>query len=165
MPNGVGTWGSITTDADYKVFTMHFLDASGDTWTEQLFTALSATAAAVQAWIVLYQLTTQASIYGVEQSLGWFGDKDPDNAEAGYRGGIEQGINLLFKDADTRVTRPLRIPAPVETILQGNQDIPLLSAAALSDLLVATLVLQPDYPFVSAQYTGRRERKNNPRVG
>jgi hypothetical protein len=165
MPNGIGTWGAITADPDYNVYTLHFVDASNDTWTEQLFTALSATAAAVQAWIVLYQLTTQSSIYGIIKGQGWFGDRDPDNAEAGYRGGIEQGINLLFKDPDTRETRPMRIPAPVEDIMQGNQDIPLLSSDALSDLLVATLALQPDYPFVSAQYTGRRERKNNPKVG
>jgi hypothetical protein len=165
MPNGIGTWGSVATDPDFNVYTLHFVDASNDTWTEQLFTALSATAAAVQAWIILYQLTTQASIYGVDKVQGWYGDRDPDNAEAGYRGGIEQGINLLFKDPDTRVTRPMRIPAPVEEIMQGNQDIPLLSSDPLSDLIIATLALQPDYPFQNGQYTGRRERKNNPRVG
>lgn len=165
MPNGIGTWGAITTDPDYNVYTLHFVDASNDTFTEQLFTALSATAAAVQAWITLYQLATQSSIYGVIKGQGWFGDKDPENAQAGFRGSVADGINMLFKDPDTRVTRPMRIPAPVEDSMQGNQDIPLLSSDPLSDLIIATLALQPDYPLVHAQFTGRRERRNNPKVG
>ena len=108
MASGTGTWQDITTAAQYKVFTVHLIDASGDTFTTRLVTALAATAAAVQAWIALYQIATQASVYGVTQELGWFGDKDPDNAVAGYRGSVSDGINLLFKDPDTRDTRPLR---------------------------------------------------------
>lgn len=165
MPPGTGTWVDVTTAAPQTVFTLHMVDASNDTFTERLVVAVSTTLAAVQAWVALYQLVTQASVYGVTRESQWFGDKDPDNAEAGYRGSVSDGVNLLFKDPDTRDTRPLRAVAPVSDIMQGNQDIPLLSSDPLSDLILATIAIQPLYLFQDAQFTGRRERRNNPRVG
>ena len=164
MANGTITVGALTVDPDFRAFTFSLMDVSGDSWAETLYVALTATRTAIQAWMELYQLVTQATIFKVEESFGWGGDADPDNAEAGIRSGVENGINLLFKNPDTRQTRPLRIVAPEPAILQGNQDIPLLSATNLTNLIVATLALQPTYPFVSAQYTSRRERKNNPKV-
>jgi len=161
---GTGTWGTLTVDPDYRVFTGHLMDASGDTWTEQLFVAIGATYAAIQAWWVLYQITTQASVYGVTEERGWVGDADPDNAEFLARSGVENGINLSFKDPDTRDTRPLRVVAPVAATMQGNQDIPLLSSDELSDLIIATAAFQPTYEMRAAQYTTHRERKGNPRV-
>jgi hypothetical protein len=163
MP-GIGTWGDVTTDANSRSFTLYLMDASGDLWTERLVVALSATLTAIQAWVALYQAVTQASVYGVEENIGWFGDADPDNATFLARFGIETGINLGIKNADTSETRPLRVVAPIAAVMQGMQDIPLLSATAMSALIVATLALQPDFNLTHAQYTVHRERKNNPRV-
>jgi hypothetical protein len=39
-----------------------------------------------------------------------------------------------------------------------------MSADELSDLIVATLALQTGFGLASAQYTTRKERKNNPKV-
>lgn len=159
-----GTWGSVAAAADNRVFTLHMMDASGDLWTEQLWTAIAATYAAVQAWVILYQAVTQTTIYGVTEENSWMGDADPDNADAEKRMGGETGINLLFKDPNTRITRPIRVIAPEPDTMQGNQDIPLLTSDGLSDLIVATLGLNAAYPFASAQYTVHRERKGNPKV-
>lgn len=163
MP-GTGTWVDLEDPASQRSFTVHLMDASGDTWTEKLIVALSATYAAIQAWVVLYQAVTQASVYDVTEEFSWAGDADPDNAQFLARSGVENGINLSLRDPDTTDTRPLRVVAPIAAIMQGNQDIPLLSATALANLIVATLALQPGYNLRSAQYTSHRERKNNPRV-
>lgn len=162
---GTATFGNVTNPADFRSFTIHLMDNSTDRWTEQLFVALSATYTAINAWIVLYQLTTQASVYGVTEQNAWFGDADPDLTDNAMRSGVENGINLSLKNANTRDLSPLRVVAPIPDILQGNQDIPLLTATALSNLIVATLALKSGYNLQSAQYTTHRERKNNPKVG
>lgn len=161
---GTGTWVDIEDDPTSRAFTVHFMDASGDTWTERLVVAITTTYAAIQAWVLLYQAITQASIWDVTEELSHAGDADPDNATFLARSGIEQGINLSFKNPATSDTFALRDVAPVTAVLQGNQDIPLLSATAMTNFIVATIALLDGYDFVSAQYTGRRERKNNPKV-
>ncbi len=161
---GTPTFGALTNAADFRKFNVHLMDNSGDTWIETLYTAIAATYTAINAWVVLYQLATQASVFSVEEVNTWAGDADPDFTDAVLRSGVENGINLNIRNADTRALRPLRVVAPIPDILQGTQDIPLMSATALSNLIVATVALQSGFTLQSAQYTTRRERKNNPRV-
>lgn len=163
MP-GTPTWGDLETAADERAISFTVMDASGDTWPQKLYVALTATYAAIQAWLELYQACTNTSIFDVRDERSWNGDADPDNAVAAFRSSKENGINLLFKDADTGDTFPLRVVGPVADIMQGNQDIPLLTGGSLDELILATIGLQPDYNFASAHYTVRRERTNNPRV-
>jgi hypothetical protein len=48
--------------------------------------------------------------------------------------------------------------------MQGNQDIPLLSSAEMTALILAELAILTGYSLESAQFTERRERSNNPRI-
>lgn len=162
---GVGTWGSVTTDPDKIAHTLYMVDASGDRWTEQLVTAVSATLAAIQAWLVLYQTVTQASIWKVERAFVWEGAMDTSNAEFGARFEVKNGINLSFRDAVTEQLNPLRVVSPETGTMQGTTDIPVPNTAPLSDLITATIGLNPDYAFQTAQYTIHRERRGNPKVG
>lgn len=163
MP-GTDTYGDFTAAADDRVISFSVIDASGDTWADQLFVAIAATSAAIEAWLQLYQAVTNTSIFDVRDTRGWHGDADPDNAVAAFRSGKDDGINLLFKDADTSETRPLRVVGPVADVMQGNQDIPLLNGGSMDELIVATIGLAPTFNFASAQFTSRRERKGNPKV-
>jgi hypothetical protein len=163
MP-GTSTFGDVTTAADVRKISFSVMDASGDTFPEMIYVALTATYTAIQAWLALYQAVTNTSIFDVEDIRGWSGDADPDNAVAAFRSGKDQGINLLFKNADTRDTIPLRVVGPVADVMQGNQDIPLLTGGSMDELIVATIGLQPTYNFASAQFTVHRERKGNPKV-
>ena len=159
------TYGNLTDEPDVRAISFSVIDASGDTWPGKLLVAIDATYAAINAWLVLYQACTNTSIFEVRDEFSWSGDADPDNATAAYRSQKENGINLLFKNADTEDTFPIRVVGPVAAIMQGNQDIPLMvGAGSLDELIVATVGLQPDYNFVSSQYTVHRERSGNPKV-
>lgn len=163
---GIGTWGNINLDdPDAIVYTMSMIDASGDRWTEQLITALTATLAAVQAWMVLYQSVTQSSIWKVVRSEVWEGAMDTSNAEFAARFEVKNGINLSFRDDATNDLRPLRVVSPETSTMSGTTDIPTPAVPPLSDLLTATVGLNPDYAFQTAQYTIHRERRGNPKVG
>lgn len=161
-----GTWGNIgTTDPDLHKYTFSMIDASGDRWTEDLIVALTATLAAVQAWMVVYQNVTQASIWRVERSEIWEGVMDQSNASFGARFEVKNGINLSFRDSVSEALDPLRLVAPETGTMQGTTDIPVPGAGDLAGLITATIGLKPTAVFQTAQYTIHHERRGNPKVG
>lgn len=145
--------------------TIHLIDASGDLHTESVYNAGDGLGdqAEIEALVLDYQAATNASIWKVSQTLEWEGDADPDNALALYRASVASGINLLFKDLTTLNQQTPRLIAPIAEVMQGNQDIPLLTATAMSNLITQYLAAAlSTYNLKSAQYTDRKERKNNP---
>jgi len=159
---GTRTAPAFTATATGRMITIHLMDTSGDLFTDKLFVALAATAAAIEAWIAAYQAATNASVYAVTDTILRDGDADPDNAVAAFRSGVENGINLLFKNPTTRQTFTQRLIAPVAADMQGDQDVPLLSSTEMTDLITTTLALTSGYNFKQSQYTSHRERTNNP---
>lgn len=161
---GTSTAPAVTGTATETAATLHLIDASGDLYAENLQLPAAATQAQINVIALAYQAATNASLYGVTVNRGWFGDADPDNAVAAYRGQTESGINLLYHNIAAETSYAQRLIAPIAAVMQGNQDIPLLTATELSDLIVATLAAKTGFSLTSAQYTGRRERRNNPRI-
>jgi len=143
--------------------TVHLIDASGDVKTDFIAGGTS-DLVDVQAWVNAYQACTQASVWKVSFTQEWEGEADPQNAEALFRGEVQNGINLLFKDIALGLKQTPRIYAPVASIMQGNQDIPLLTGVAATLITQYLNMLAQNYVLDSAQYTGRRERSNNPRI-
>jgi len=158
----VRTAPAFTAAATYRQITLQVIDASGDKDAVGFLVPIAATAATIEAIADTYQEATQASVYGIIDSQFREGDADPDNADVDQRNSNAEGINLLFKDLATRMVAPVRVVAPVPATMQGNQDIPLLSSDELTNLIVAVLAVKPSFDFTRAQYTERRERKNNP---
>ena len=156
-PDVTGVVTGVTTS-------LHLVDASGDLQTESITGTAVPLAADVQAWATQYQLASQASLYSVTQTFQWTGDRDPDNADVGQRNSLSDGVNLLWRNIALGLTEGSRVMAPVPAIMQGNQDIPLLTAAPFPALIAAYAAILSGYSLESAQFTGRRERKNNPRI-
>lgn len=159
---GTRTAPAFTATATDRQISLLLIDASGDLYSENLRVPVAATAANIEAWAGKYALASQASLYGIIDYQIRMGDADPDNANTDQRNSVKDGINLLFKNLTTHLTEPERLVAPILAVLQGNQDIPLLSATEASDLITATLTLLTGFTFQRAQFTERRERKNNP---
>lgn len=162
---GTSTIPAFSGTATARLISLRMIDASGDNHSEALYIAPTATDAEVQALIDQYQAATQSSLFSITDTYVYEGDEDSDNAETDQRNSVKQGINLLYKDpASPEMSITPRVVAPVPAILQGNQDIPLLTAAPFPALIAAITALKPTYNLTSAQYTERRERSNNPRV-
>lgn len=154
----------VTTAATSVNSTLHLIDASGDLYTDNILTVTAPTPAQVQAWSVAYQAATQASLWKVSTLSVWEGDADPQNADVGQRNSVKDGVNLLWKNIATLNTQTPRLIAPIAATMQGNQDIPLLSATEFTNLIVAYAAILSGYNLQSAQFTERRERSNNPRI-
>ncbi len=159
----VRTAPAITTPPNLVQLSIRLIDASGDNWSESMYVPATMTDLEIESLVANYQLSTQASVYQVEKSFQWSGEEDSDNADNGYRGSVAKGINLLFKDALTAQTSTPRVIAPVPAIMQGNQDIPLL-VAPLTALATDLLIANSPKTLNSIQFTGRRERNNNPKI-
>lgn len=144
--------------------TIHLIDASGDVITDNIVSVTAPTAAELEAWAATYQLSTQASIWKVSSVSNWEGDADPNNADVGQRNTVKEGINLLWKNIATLKTQNPRVVAPIAAVMQGNQDIPLLSATEMVNLIAAYQAILTGFDLQSAQFTARRERSNNPRI-
>jgi len=153
-----------TAAATRRLVSLHLIDASGDLWSESFYVPVAATAANLEAWAAAYAATSQASLYALGDYTERIGDADPDNADTLQRNSVKQGINLTYKNLTTNGTIGQRVVAPIPADLQGNQDIPLLTATEMTALIGATTTLQSGYLLQEAQYTERRERKNNPRI-
>lgn len=147
------------------LYTIHLIDAGGDTFTDALRFLTPPTTAELEAHVVAYQAATNASVYGISRTDEYFGEADPDNAVFAARSGVQNGVNCLFRNATTLQSTTPRVVAPIAEIMQGNQDIPLVTATAFTALLTSYLtVLGADWSLDSVQYTSRRERTNNPRI-
>jgi len=159
------TVGALTVTEN--LVSLNLVDISNDTHSEPISLAGGALTdmADIEAIAADYQAASNASLWRVTQTVIWEGDRDPDNAVAAFRGGIENGINLLFRDIANLDTQTMRLVAPIAAVLQGNQDIPLLTATEASNLITEYLNLLAGYEFRNAQYTTRRERRGNPRIG
>lgn len=163
MPAGTRTAPNVSVASPAPIqTTLHLVDASGDLYTENVPYPSTQTLADVEAFAAAYQAATQASLYQVTQLNIWAGDLDPDNAVAGYRGSVKDGVNMLWKDLTAQKSLSPRLVAPIENVMQGNQDIPLLTATEFTALITAIGTLIVSYNLQSAQYTERRERANNP---
>jgi len=147
-----------------SITSIHAVDASGDLYTDSIATPDLVSDGLVEAWVDAYQAATNASVYKVSQSIEYIGSLDPDNAVAAFRGSVAEGVNLLFRNGTTLDTETPRLIAPVAATMQGNQDIPLVTSTELDDLITAILAFLTGYALDSAQFTGRRERRNNPRI-
>ena len=161
---GTRTAGTFTGTPTHRRITFHMIDVSGDVFADSFYVPAATLAAEIETLAATYQAASQASMYDISDSGSYLGDADPDNAEVGQRNSVKDGINLLFKDAATLDTFTPRVVAPIPAIMQGNQDIPLLSATQLSNFILQMLVVKPAFNLDSAQFTERRERSNNPRV-
>lgn len=144
--------------------TLHLIDASGDIVTEYIPLSAAQINANIENWAADYQAATQSSLYGISVQSNWFGDADASNADVAQRNSVKDGVNLLFKNPSELYTYNQRLIAPIAAVMQGNQDIPLLSATAFTDLILSYQTMIAGWTLYSAQYTERRERKNNPRV-
>lgn len=163
MP-GTRTAPLFTAAANARRITLYLIDGSGDLTTETKYVAVAATAADIEAWAAAYQDATQASLYWIDDVLIRSGDADPDNASVLQRSSVKDGVNLAYKNPTTLASVGSRLVAPVPDVMQGNQDIPLLTEPEFTALIAAELALMTGFSLQSAQYTERRERKNNAKI-
>lgn len=160
---GIRTAPAVTATATGRLLTLHLIDASGDHWAESFYIAVAATTAQIEDFAAEYAEKTQASLWKVTAELQWEGAEAQSNANDDQRDSVMDGVNLLFSSITLHNSQTPRLVAPILGVMDGDKDIPL--TLEFLGITAAFIVLSPGYTFKTMQYTERRERKNNPRVG
>lgn len=157
---GTRTAPTVDGTPNKVIISLSVIDASGDKYADSLVLLAAPLAADIEAYVAAYQLVTQASVYAVRVDSYYEGDADPDNAETDQRNSVTDGINLLWKDFTALKSQTSRVVAPIPEVMQGNQDIPLLTYADMITYIAETGDILTAYALQSAQYTNRVQRNN-----
>jgi hypothetical protein len=161
---GTRTAGTVDGTANKFTATLHLIDASGDASAVSIVSATALSNVDIEALAAAYQACTQASIWKISVSSEYAGAKETNNAESNARSSVKDGINMLFRASDGFSAETIRVVAPDPSTMSGDDDIPLPGASPLTGLTTAGNTITGG-TFESAQYTERRERRNNPRRG
>lgn len=161
---GTRTAPAFTAAMTRRLITLHLIDRSGDLWAEGFIVPIAATAASIETWAAAYAASSQASLFKITDEQVREGARLSTNANFDQRNQVSQGINILFRNPTTNGTITPRVVAPVLAAMLGDQDIPVVDEDPIEAFISSVTALQATYNLQSAQYTDRRERKNNPRV-
>jgi len=154
---GTQTAPTMVTAATYRLISIHFVDASGDVWTESFRTPIATTAAQLDTLIADIQERSNASIWRVDDQLIREGAAAKSNATVLPRSqSVFDTVFLTFKNIATSVTQRIYIPAPLEVTLVAESDTP--NNTDLADVATAAaVVLGAGFVWQSSRYTEHRE--------
>lgn len=154
---GTMTAPLLTAAATYRLISIHFVDASGDVWTESFRTPLATTGAQLDALIADIQERSNASIWRVDDQLIREGAAAKTNATKLPRSeSVFDAVFLTFKNIGTNVVYRIYIPAPLEATLLDETDTP--NNTDLADVATAAgVVLGAGFVWQSSRYSEKRE--------
>lgn len=148
---------------NYRVLSLRMIDISGDKKSEAFEISPTAAAAAIEAFVAGYAARTHANIYSVWDNQVYNSAAASSVATSGAKSdSVADGINFLYVAA-TNESEDVRLVAPIASLIVGDTDAVDAAAAAAFNALVEPL-LTGTKVGVTAQYTERKEKQNNPKL-
>lgn len=148
---------------NYRILSLRMIDISGDKRAEGFEISPTATAVAIEAFVAGYAARTRANIYSVWDNQVYNTPASAGDAQAGAKSdSVADGINFLYV-SNTNESEDVRLVAPIDTLMIGDTDTVDPVAGAAFNALVEPL-LTGTKVGVTAQYTERKEKKNNPKT-
>ena len=148
---------------NYRLLSLRMIDISGDKKSEGFEINPTAAAADIEAFIVGYAARTNSKIYAVFDMQGYTAPNTVTGAlDAPKSASLADGINFLYV-SNTNDSEDVRLLAPIASLFVDTTDTIDPTAAAAFNALVTPL-LTGTKVAVTAQYTERKEKKNNPKT-
>lgn len=174
---GTRTAPDVTGVATILELSVHFIDISGDTWSEAHFIPVASTAAQREAYIDALQAASGASIYKVRvvtdfgtDALADSGNADetPDNYKSDS---VFDSLNVTIKhntDPEKK-NKIVRVPAPMKSLFTSQagytSDVIDGESAELAALLVAALAMfGAGWSIAWARYSEKSELNEKVRI-
>lgn len=124
---GTRTAPSLTGSATILELSVHFIDDSGDTWSEAHFIPVASTAAQREAYVAGLQAASGASIYKVKVHTDFGSDALADSGNAEENAALLKSrsvfdsLNVTLKNTDPEKTNKIvRVPAPIYNLFVNN---------------------------------------------
>lgn len=148
---------------NFRLLSLRLIDVSGDKRSEGFEISPTAAAADIEAFVAGYAARTNSKIYAVYDMQGYTAAATISGAlDASKSSSVADGINFLYVSA-TNDSEDVRLVAPIASLFVDTTDGIDPTAAAAFNALVEPL-LTGTKVGVTAQYTERKEKKNNPKV-
>lgn len=161
---GTRTAPTIDGTPNYRLLSLRLVDKSNDKRAETFEIALASDPADIEDFVAGYALRTNSSVYGVYDVSGYVSPAQASNAGVGTKSSsVADGINFLYTGA-TGDSEDVRLIAPIGSLFVGDTDGIDPVAAAAFNALVTPLLVGTKVP-ITAQYTERKEKQNNPKLG
>lgn len=166
MP-GTRTAPDVTTAATIKTISVHWIDNSGDIWSEAYSVPVAATQAQIEALLDALQAASNASIYKVDVASVWGTDAladannaigvDPKSASVFDKFGFTMKHNTNPELKDKRVS----VPAPIGDLFVNDgtiySDSPDPASTEIVALGTAALAIWAGYAIVWFRYVEKKE--------
>lgn len=161
MPRSAPTFDD---SPNYRILSLRLIDISGDKRAEGFEISPTADAADIEAFAAAYAARTNSKLYGIMDMQGYMAPATITGAlTAAKSSSVADGINFLYVGS-TQDSEDVRLVAPIASLFVGTTDAIDPTAAATFNALVTPL-LTGTKVAVTAQYTERKEKKNNPKTG
>jgi len=148
---------------NYRVLSLRMIDISGDKRAEAFEISPTAAAAAIEAFVAGYAARTNGKIYAVWDNQVYSAPATSTGAlDAPKSSSLADGINFLYV-SNTNESEDVRLVAPIASLMVGDTDSVDPTAAAAFNALVEPLLTGTKLA-VTAQYTERKEKSNNPKT-
>jgi hypothetical protein len=148
---------------NYRILSLRMIDISGDKRAEGFEISPTASAANIEAFVAGYALRTNANIYAMWDSQVYNVPASASDANAGAKSdSVADGINFLYV-SNTNDSEDVRLIAPIASLMVGDTDTVDPTEGVAFNALVEPL-LTGTKVGVTAQYTERKEKKNNPKT-
>jgi len=142
---------------DYKLVSLHYIDASGDLRSDSLQVPAAATDAQIEAFAESIADITNSSLYQIKVSFTYNSVADKDDAVDATKDSVYDNLVVLAKTALNLSARSY-VPAPEGALFVPGTDQIDPTNADLAVYFAAFLALVGGtYDIVSARYTERRE--------
>lgn len=154
---------TVDGSGNVRMLSLRMIDISGDKKAESLEISPTATAVQIEAIVAAYAARSHANIYAVKDEMIYNSPPIASDATAGAKSdSVADGINFLFIGA-TNDSADFRLLAPLASQMVGDTDAVDATAGAAFGALIEP-VLEGTKVLVSAQYTERKEKENNPKT-
>lgn len=156
MP-GTRTASVVDATPDYKVVSLQWIDADGDSRGDSIAVPTSATEVQIEAVAAKMVLASNASLWRVVVGNVFEGAKSKSNALEAVRESAQDNIVFHAKNG-LRVSTRVYVPAPLAAVFVTDTETPDASSTELDEMMTAVLaLLAGTFAGVSLRFTERRE--------
>jgi len=141
----------------YILFSVHFIDASGDKRSISIEAAADTTYAEFEAYALDLQTVSNASIWRIDRSEVFDSNPLASSADPAEENSVSDNVVILQRDSITFESQQFYIPAPIRGLFVGDTDnIDVTDTDFVDHLTKIHNLLATTYAAVSVRYTERR---------
>lgn len=148
---------TVDGSGDFKLVSIHLIDASGDVRSDSIQVPFSATNAQIEAVVDAYNALTNASIYKIEVSEVYNSVADKSDAVDQPKDSVFDNFVFLFKDSMNNSKRGFVVAPVGDAFVSGTDQVDPTNTDIAAYITAMLALIAGTYSLTQIRYTERRE--------